>query len=191
LKKNDVIVAVDGKATPDRETLGAMIGRHKPGDSVAIRFRRSGQEEDVKVTLDKFPFADRGDFQNNMGTDISERRKGFPITLQHDTDLKSYQCGGPLVDLEGRVIGINIARGGRTDTYAIPAEVIKPLLPELLTKASESSVIPNGLIEKIRSAQTAVKEAEAQKLAAEKKLADAKAALEKLLAEQKREKEKK
>ena len=31
------------------------------------------------------------------------------------------ECGGPLVSLDGKVVGINIARGGRVDSYAMPA----------------------------------------------------------------------
>ncbi len=37
--------------------------------------------------------------------------------------LKPTDCGGPLVDLEGRVVGFNIARSGRTESYAVPANV--------------------------------------------------------------------
>src|SRR5262249_43086894 len=136
-----------------------------------------------------FP-ADRGDIQNSMGTDRSERRTGFPVTLQHDTILKANECGGPLVDLEGRVIGINIARGGRTDTYAIPAQAILPLLPDLMAgKSTVASRIPTGLPDRIKAAEAALKEAEAAKTAADKKVADAKSALDKLLAEQKKENE--
>ena len=40
-------------------------------------------------------------------------------------------CGGPLVDLSGKVIGINIARAGRTETYALPADVVQALLGPL------------------------------------------------------------
>ena len=74
---------------------------------------------------------DRGDFQNKMGSTLSEKRAGFPIILQHDTVLKSSDCGGPLVDLDGKVVGINIARAGRTETYAIPAEALQPIIAEL------------------------------------------------------------
>jgi serine protease Do len=35
------------------------------------------------------------------------------------------------VDLEGRVIGINIARAGRTESYAIPADIVTSLLEPL------------------------------------------------------------
>ena len=47
------------------------------------------------------------------------------MILQHDSVLKPSECGGPLVDLDGKVVGINIARAGRTETYAIPSEVVQ------------------------------------------------------------------
>jgi serine protease Do len=71
------------------------------------------------------------DVQNRMGGDLSKRRSGFPVFLQHDTILKPKDCGGPVVDLDGKAIGINIARAGRTDTLALPSEAIQPLLAEL------------------------------------------------------------
>ncbi|MCE9532650.1 MAG: S1C family serine protease [Planctomycetes bacterium] len=192
LKAEDIIVGIDGKDTPDRETLGASIGRHKAGDVVTIRYIRGAKEEEAKATLEKRPASlgfDRGDMQNSMGTDRSERRTGFPITLQHDTDLKASQCGGPLVDLDGNVIGINIARGGRTDTYAIPAESIQPLLPNLM-KAKVVVVPKIPIAQRIKAAEDALKEAQTAKAAADKKLAEAKAALDKLLAEDKKEEKK-
>jgi serine protease Do len=51
--------------------------------------------------------------------------------LEHDTILQPNQCGGPLVDLDGQVVGINIARANRVATYAIPARVARPLLEAL------------------------------------------------------------
>jgi len=201
-KVEDVIIAVNGQVTLDRETLGATIGRNKPGDTVTIRYRRGATEDETKATLEKRPASlgfDRGDMQNSLGTDRSERRTGFPIALQHDTDLKASQCGGPLVDLEGRVVGINIARGGRTDSYAIPAESIQPLLPELMkVKAIIPAKLAIPLAERLKVAQDAFKiaqeavlEANLNKEDAEKKLAEAKAILEKLQAELKKDGEKK
>ena len=56
---------------------------------------------------------------------------GFPAALQHDTVLRPKDCGGPVVDLNGHVVGLNIARAGRTATYVLPTEVILPLLDDL------------------------------------------------------------
>jgi len=188
LKVNDVVLAINGTETLDVDTLRTTIGLHKPGDTVTIRLRRGTKEEELKATLERRPpgMANRGDLQNSMGTDRSERRTGFPIALQHDSDLKASQCGGPLVDLEGRVIGINIARGGRTDTYAIPAESIKPLLADLMVaKVSESTSAAKAMIQEVKKIEAEIKQANAFKVIAEKKLADAKAVLEKLLAAEK------
>jgi serine protease Do len=65
---------------------------------------------------------------------LSERRVLFPSALEHDTVLLPNQCGGPLVDLEGNVIGINIARANRVASYAIPADVARPLLESFKTR---------------------------------------------------------
>ena len=39
--------------------------------------------------------------------------------------------GGPLVDLDGHIIGINIARAGRISSYALPASDIQQILDRL------------------------------------------------------------
>jgi serine protease Do len=53
------------------------------------------------------------------------------VILQHDTVLKPEECGGPIVNLDGKAIGINIARAGRVESYAIPSEAVLPILEEL------------------------------------------------------------
>ena len=68
-----------------------------------------------------------------MGSVLSNRRGGFPKILQHDTVIKPADCGGPLVDLDGKVVGINIARAGRSESYAIPSEAVRELLLPLMS----------------------------------------------------------
>jgi serine protease Do len=68
---------------------------------------------------------------NKLGGQLSFRRGGFPNAFAHDTVLKPEQCGGPVVDLNGRAVGINIAREGRTESHAIPAQVIVGLITDL------------------------------------------------------------
>ena len=62
---------------------------------------------------------------------MSKKRGGFPVILQHDTVIKPTDCGGPLVDLDGKAVGINIARAGRTESYAIPTEAVLGLIADL------------------------------------------------------------
>ena len=64
---------------------------------------------------------------------FSSRRSGYPTILQHDSIVKPADCGGPIVDLDGKVIGINICRAGRTESWAVPAEVIQSVLFDLMS----------------------------------------------------------
>ena len=136
LKVGDIILTIEKKPINDPETLMNTIGHLKPNDTITIKIRRGDKEEEFKATLGKRPASvSRGDFQNRLGNELSERRGGFPAILQHDTVLKPAECGGPLVDLDGKVIGINIARAGRTESYAIPSEAVRPLLEKLKKKS--------------------------------------------------------
>jgi len=65
---------------------------------------------------------------NEMSGPLSERLSGFPLALQHDMPISPAVCGGPLLDLQGRCLGVNVSRAGRVKTLAIPASDIRKLL---------------------------------------------------------------
>ena len=130
LKQGDLIKFIDGKPVKDVDTMAEILGKHRPKDKVVIKFERGGKPMEVTPELTIRP-ADRGLMQNTMGGKLSDRRTGFPTILQHDTVLSPNDCGGPLVDLDGRVVGVNIARAGRTETYAIPAEKLQSLVVDM------------------------------------------------------------
>jgi serine protease Do len=153
IKVDDIILSIGGKETRDNESLMAVLMGFKAGDEVMIRFKRGGQEMSLKVKLTRRP-GNRGDFQNRLGSKLSNRRIGFPTILQHDTVLKPSDCGGPIVDLDGNVIGINIARAGRTESYAIPSEAVLPLLREL----SLGKVTPTLVRQEVRKGPLTTKE---------------------------------
>jgi serine protease Do len=129
-EEDDIIVAVGKTRITDPENLLKALQKTKPSETVKVTVKRGSEEVELHPKLGKRPI-DRADFQNQLGSKLSDHRTGFPMVLQHDTILRPVDCGGPLVDLDGKVIGINIARAGRTETFAIPAEAIKPLLDDL------------------------------------------------------------
>jgi serine protease Do len=60
-------------------------------------------------------------------------RDSYLDFLQTDADIAPGSSGGPLFDLEGRVIGINTAVGsGAQPGFAIPIDQVKTILPQLL-----------------------------------------------------------
>jgi len=140
LKAGDVIVEVAGKALTSRQELMDLLDAKRPGDKVLVKVRRkvkdSEDTDEVEATVTLSPNSQmgelsRGDIQNSMGSELSGRRTGFPRVIQHDTVVAPKDCGGPLVDLDGRVIGLNIARAGRVETWALAAEEINPVFKDL------------------------------------------------------------
>ncbi len=56
------------------------------------------------------------------------------MALPHDAFVRPSDCGGPLVDTNGKVVGINIARALRVTSYAIPADTVQEVVRELRAK---------------------------------------------------------
>jgi serine protease Do len=131
LKLNDIVISVNDKKVLGRESMINIILKYKPGDEVTLGVRRADKELTFKAKLAKRPSGVNP--QELMGSALSNRRGGFPSILQHDTVIKPVDCGGPLVDLDGKVVGINIARAGRTESYAVPSEAVRELLPQLIS----------------------------------------------------------
>lgn len=132
LRVDDVIASVNAKDVGTREALIETIRSYMPGQTVKLAVKRGDKEIQVEAKLvgGVGPGA-RADMMNQMGGPLSIRNANFPAVLQHDTVLTPAMCGGPLVTLDGKAIGVNIARAGRVESYAIPSDVIQPLLKDL------------------------------------------------------------
>lgn len=145
LKPGDVIVKIAGRAVTKFDELRKTLDDYRPGDTVKMVYRRTLKEKEEKKTEEKEidvkliarRVFDRGTLQNEMASDtnqenpLSSRRTGFPAVLTHDTVILAKDCGGPVVDLDGRVLGLNIARAGRVETWALTGDVIRPVLADL------------------------------------------------------------
>jgi serine protease Do len=135
LKAGDQITKVNGKAITGRQNLIDTIRAYMPGEKIEMGVKRGKEELTIEATLSSLSqlfHGERADFQNSLGGQLSERKAGFPSVIQHDTVLKPSECGGPLVDLDGKAIGLNIARAGRVESYALPASVVQTTVGKLL-----------------------------------------------------------
>ncbi|MCP4849466.1 MAG: PDZ domain-containing protein [Verrucomicrobiaceae bacterium] len=134
LEKGDVIFKINGREIGSPAQLAQLVSGSIPGDEVKIRFRRGEDEREATAVLGSRRLAPRGGEPgrgSRFGGVLSEKRSNFPNALQHDLTLNPNECGGPLVDLDGNVVGINVARAGRVKSYAIPAADLKELLSNL------------------------------------------------------------
>jgi len=138
LRVDDIITQLDKKPTANRDDFINMMHNYQPADSVELTVKRADKTLTLKATLTTTapPTDPRGfgRFEQAaiLGGPVSKRSTNFPLVLQHDTVLKPADCGGPLVDLDGLALGINIARAGRTESYTIPADILIPLIPQLI-----------------------------------------------------------
>ncbi|HIE71390.1 MAG TPA: PDZ domain-containing protein [Planctomycetes bacterium] len=143
----DVVVEFAGDKIEWTSELRARIGQCQPGDKVAIKVRRDGKELSFIATLGTNNSPPRSGQNNSpprsgqedVWGDLSVVRSGFQQVLQHDTVLKPKDCGGPVVDLTGKVLGVNIARAGRVETLALPAATVQKLVKKLLAAAAKKS----------------------------------------------------
>ena len=92
-------------------------------DIVAILTR---DEEELTKTIVLKESNNNNHIANNVAKSV--RRDGFSKIILHDADLKPAECGGPVFDLSGNFVGLNIARNSRVRSYLIPPAIVKDLV---------------------------------------------------------------
>ncbi len=128
----DIITKLNDTVIRSQNELRGFLAELDPGAVITATLRRDAEELTKTVTLDAVPQT------SNHAADQMEksrRRDGFPGVFPHDADLSPDDCGGPLFDLEGRFLGMNIARHSRTRSFALPASLVM----EFLTQAAEDA----------------------------------------------------
>ncbi len=134
--KGDIITKVNGKVVKVIEDLVEVLKELKAGDVAKVSLKRGGKAIELGVKLiakgELFANQSRND---QMSGDFSKRRSGFPRVIQHDILAASTTMGGPVIDLQGRAVGMNIARANRAETFAIPAKELKELAAGMVAQA--------------------------------------------------------
>ncbi len=143
LQPGDEITAIEGKAVKTREDLGKLLKDRKAGNVVRITYRRKGESLTADVRLmAREEMTDQLSRNDQMSGEFSERRSGFPRILQHDILGAKRSVGGPLLDLDNRCIGMNIARANRSESFAIPVEDLKSIAERMLRHAKDRAADP-------------------------------------------------
>ena len=138
LARGDFLSSIDGKNVSDQAAVGESIRRHASGDVIDVTRMKEGVAEIVRARL--MPRRrDAGPSPSSPKYPASRRSSGFGKVIQHDSALRADQMGGPVTTLDGKVIGVNIARVDRTKTYALSAATVKEAIVKLLAQAAEST----------------------------------------------------
>ncbi len=138
LLQGDIITHVGSKSTATREDVLEQLKDLSKGDTVQVKAIRGDKPVVVTVGVEPLPESryDRAAHMNRMGGELSVRAHGFQRVIQHDTVLRPDQVGGPVLDLDGQFVGINIARAGRIASYALPREDVAAAVGRMLADAS-------------------------------------------------------
>lgn len=128
LHAGDEIRSIDGQAMRSMNEIIETVGSHAPGETLVIIVQRQAEQLTKEIVLGKPPQDPEDQWG---GGPFSVRREGFPSVLPHDIAVSPSQCGGPLIDMDGNAVGINIARALRVTTYAIPADVVQQFVAQV------------------------------------------------------------
>lgn len=133
IKKGDALLEINGRKLDSMTEARIVLERLKPGGEISLKYSREGKELKATATLVSRPesrtvVSDRTRYMQRLGTRINEVNDAFPNVIQTDMQIQPEECGGPVTNLDGELVGIAISRSSRIKTYIIPTEVIKEIL---------------------------------------------------------------
>ncbi len=137
IKVGDVIKSIDSEKVKGSFELSTRLRRMKSGDQPEIELLRAGKDFKVKPKLREREIDEtqsrRLERMDRMSGSQSRVRGDFRSVIQSDMELESSHAGLPVVDLEGRIVGMVIARAGRISTLILPGDEIEEVLRKEVT----------------------------------------------------------
>jgi serine protease Do len=122
----------------------------------ALEFRDEEITVGLPIFAAGFPGADEFDFDDldytltsgivgSVDADGETNWASVDGVLQHDAQILGGNSGGPLVDEQGRVVGVNYAGSLEFNTnFAISAEIARPVIDQLVQDIDVDSLGING-----------------------------------------------
>ncbi len=140
LRSGDVLTRFNGAEVTGSREVVRSLRRMRPGDWVRLSVERDQRDEPLEVRLrlvsrtqvERFWF---GNHWTEGG--LSARSDDFPEVIHHATPVPANQMGGAVFDLEGRWLGLNIARFDRVTTFALPVSGFREWLERQLERLGE------------------------------------------------------
>ena len=125
LQAGDELLQLDGKVITSLAAIGSLLEPCQPGDWIALTVKRGQKEFETQAQLQHDPGQqfDKTEFLDGRTGRVSLRRSNFQA-MQHDIAKTPPACGGPLLDIDGHIIGVNIARRARESTLALPIDIV-------------------------------------------------------------------
>jgi S1-C subfamily serine protease len=127
IKPGDRLASIAGHKVAVEEDIAKSVNDKRSGDVVSVVLGRGGKTKTIQLPLLPEVVVNGTTVANLYAT---ARADDFPIALEYSPPVMSTECGGPLVNLSGRVIGITVGRSAGHAGWAIPAACIQKLVTD-------------------------------------------------------------
>ena len=125
----DLVTSIMGQAVATYSEVVELLRGTQPFQTIELTIERDGEAKEVSLRLGTSERGGQAPLGHNSHpadyTVVSKRSTGFAAAFRHDMPLKIWECGGPVIDLNGRVIGLNISRLERSGSLALPVSVVR------------------------------------------------------------------
>jgi serine protease Do len=135
IRQGDIIVKIEGKEVETRQAVLNLLMTLQAGKKITIDVNRDSKAISFEAQMMDLTNVMLDPTELEVNGRISARSTGFREVVEHDSVLEPQHCGGPIVDVDGNVVGLNIARAGRVSCYALRAITVSNAIDEMLQNA--------------------------------------------------------
>jgi serine protease Do len=145
IREGDVIKELDGQPMETQQQALSYLRTVPAGTRIGVVVERDENSIAMQAQMMDLSRSLLDPTEMEVNGRISARSTGFREVIQHDTVLAPNDCGGPLIDVDGNAVGLNIARAGRVCSYALPARVVASSVEEMLLSAASAPEVGSNL----------------------------------------------
>jgi S1-C subfamily serine protease len=131
IRPGDRIRTAAGTPVARAEDLDACVKDRLSGDLLTVELVRGDEKVELQLSL-----------QASVSQGTSYRKNAFPTVFETDLPVFPYECGGPVVDLAGGMVGITIARVDVPGALVLPGDIVQKLLPDLKSGKLAGNWVP-------------------------------------------------
>ncbi len=132
VKPGDRLASVAGRPIAAEGDVATAVTEKRSGDVISVVLERDGKTMTLELPL--LPYV------SNNATNATWRSDDYPIALEYSPPVRTTECGGPLIDLSGRLVGVTVGRANGHAGWAIPADSVRRVLDD--AKAGKLLVWP-------------------------------------------------